>query len=83
MSVSKDGEITVIVVNNKEVSDQFNLSFEENISADLRRYVFDPATCVPTEKAERILSDKTVFVENSISDSIAPYSVIVYTNTKD
>ena len=83
MAVSKNGEITVIVVNNKEVKDEFNLSFEKNISAELRRYVFSPETCKPTEKAERILSDKRVFAQNSISDSIAPYSVTVYTNAKD
>lgn len=83
LAVSPEGEITVIVVNNKEDADEFNLSFEKSISADLRRYVFNPEKVQPTKKAERLLSDKTFFVDNGISESIDPYSVIVYTNVKD
>lgn len=83
LAVSKEGKITVIVVNNKEDADEFNLSFEKPLSADLRRYVFNPETVEPTEKPERIKADSTLSVENSISGEIAPYGVIVYTNVED
>jgi hypothetical protein len=83
LAVSKDGEITVIVVNNKDVEDEFNITFENPVTANLRRYVFCPKTCKPTEKAERILYDKTISVTENISDKIAPRSVIVYTNVED
>jgi len=83
MSVSKNGEITVIVVNNKEDADSFALSFDEPVSVDLRRYIFNPEICRPTENPVGIASDKTISVVDAISDEIAPYSVIVYTNVEE
>ena len=83
LAVSKEGKITVIVVNNKEVADEFTLSFEKPLSADLRRYVFNPEKVQPTENPERIKSDRIISVSDSITDEIAPYSVIVYTCAED
>ena len=83
LAVSKEGEITVIVVNNKEVADEFSLSFEKPLSADLRRYEFNPEKVQSTEKAERLKADATLSVSDNVSGKIAPYSVIVYTNAED
>ena len=82
LAISPEGEITVIVVNNKEVADEFNLTLENPISADLQRYVFNPESCVPTEKPQPIKADATISVNNTISDTIPPYGVIVYTDVK-
>ncbi len=83
MAVSKNGEITIIVVNNKEVADDFTLQLEQPIGATLRRYYFDPAQCTPDESATRLASDKEIEVTDSICDSISSYGIIVYTNMHD
>lgn len=84
MAVSKAGEITVIVVNCKEEADDFTISFEQPIQADFNRHVFDPATCVPDERAEIIGTDRVIEnVTNTLSDHIAAYGVTVYTTMKD
>jgi len=70
-------------VNNKEDADSFALSFDEPVSVDLRRYIFNPEICRPTENPVGIASDKTISVVDAISDEIAPYSVIVYTNVEE
>ena len=84
MSVSKEGDITVVVVNCKETPDEFTINFENAINTDLNRHSFDPAVCVPDENAEIIGTDK-VFknVETKLEDTIAPYGVKVYTTLKD
>lgn len=83
MSVSPEGEITVVVVNCKDVSDRFEIAFEKPVNASLNRHVFDPAICIPDEKAEIIGIDKVFHVTSTLSDKIAPYSVIVYTTHVD
>ena len=85
MSVSKDGEVTIVVVNSKDISEDFTITFEETLnSLNLNRHTFAPESCMPDEKAEIIGIDK-VFncVTNSLSDSIAPYGVTVYTTHLD
>jgi hypothetical protein len=85
MSVSPDGEITVIIVNCKDIDDEFILDFDKPLnSVNLNRHSFDPKICVPDEKAEIIGIDK-VFekVSTSLSDKISAYGVNVYTTHMD
>ena len=85
MSASPDGDITIVVVNNKGADDEFSITFDEALnSVNFNRHSFDPKICFPDEKAEIIGSDK-VFenVTNSLSDKIAAYGVSVYTTHID
>lgn len=83
MSVSKEGEVTVVVVNDQEGAEDFTLQFEVPLHKTLHRHRFDPATCVPDETASIIPADADFEVVDTITDSIAPYSVTVYTTHKD
>lgn len=80
MAVSKAGETTIIVVNNKEEAADFTLRLDQPIEATLRRYTFDPAVCRPDADAKRLESDGVVSLTDTVSGRIAPYGVIVYTN---
>lgn len=80
MAVSKTGETTIIVVNNKEDAADFTLQLDQPIKACLRRYTFDPATCQPDADAKRLKADGTVELTDTLCGRIAPYSVIVYTD---
>ena len=85
MAVSPNGEITVTVVNCKELADEFTINFDEALAGiNLNRHYFDPDTCRPDEKAEIIGTDK-VFenITDTLSDKIPAYGVIVYTTMKD
>lgn len=85
MSVSKDGEITVIVVNRKEEDDEFTINFEETLNGvSLNRHLFNPATCVPDKKADIIGTDK-VFenISSTLTDKIPAFGVAVYTTILD
>ena len=85
MSVSPNGDVTVVVVNNKPEDDEFTINFDKALNGiKLNRHAFNPATCVPDEKAEIIGVDK-VFenVTNLLSDKIAAYGVQVYTTHMD
>lgn len=83
MSISPSGDITVIVVNCKDESDDFEIDFEKALDSSLNRHSFDPNTIIPDEKAEIIKSDKTVTVNSSLKDTIAPFGVTVYTTIKE
>ncbi len=85
MSVSPDGDITVVVVNCKDIDAEFEISFERPLDfVNLNRHSFNPKTCVPDEKAEIIGIDK-VFenVNDTLSDKIPAYSVQIYTTHLD
>ena len=85
MAVSPNGEITVTVVNCKEEADEFTINFDKSLDGiTFNRHYFDPATCVPDEKAEIIGTDK-VFenITDTLSDTIPAYGVTVYTTMKD
>ena len=83
MAVSPNGDITVIVVNCKDESDDFEISFEKNINSNLNRYVFDPNTLIPDENAEMIKSDKSIAISSVLKDTISPFGVTVYTTIKE
>ncbi len=85
MSVSSQGDITIVVVNNKPFDDEFVITFDKALdSVKFNRHAFAPKTCVPDEKAEIIGVDK-IFenITESISDKIAAFGVQVYTTHLD
>lgn len=85
MSVAKDGNITIVVVNRKEEDDEYTVNFEKSLGGiSINRHLFNPATCIPDEKAEIIATDK-VFenIANSLTDKIPAFGVAVYTTMKD
>ena len=85
MSVSPEGEITLVVVNNKAFDDEFTITFDNALdSVNFNRHAFDPKTCTPNEKAEIIGVDK-IFegVTDVLTDKIAAYGVQVYTTHVD
>ncbi len=83
MSVNKDGEVTIVLANHKAESDNFTIELEEAVGKKFYRHYFDPKTLVRDEAATTIPSDKEIEVEDKLSDTIAPYGVIVYTTQKD
>ena len=85
MSVSPDGDITLVVVNCKDEDDEFMISFEKTLGdVSLNRHLFNPATCLPDEKAEIIMADK-IFknISTSLADEIPAFGVAVYTTMND
>ena len=83
MAVNKEGEITIALANHKAAADDFTIDFEAALGKTLRRHYFDPQTLLRDETAAIIPTDKEIFVEKSLSDTIAPYGVIVYTTQAD
>ena len=85
MALSENGDITIVVVNRKNEADEFTISFEETIGGiSLERHAFNPATCVPDEKAEIIGTDKVLDnVTTTLTDKIPAFGVQIYTTIKD
>ena len=83
LNVMADGNATVVVVNCRSQKKDFTLQFEQPVNYTFHRHCFNPKTVEPNEKADLILADKTLDpVTETLSDSIAPYSVTVYTTLK-
>lgn len=85
MSVSPKGDITIVVVNCKDIPDEFNIKFENDLKGiSLNRHSFNPSACIQNEKAEIIGTDK-IFenISESLSDKIPAYGVQVYTTHID
>ncbi len=85
MSVSPDGDITIVVVNNKPEEENFTISFDKALdNIKFNRHTFNPQICIPDEKAEMIGIDKiTEPITKTLTDNIAPFGVTVYTTMKD
>ncbi len=83
MNKMADGNVTVVVVNNKGTDEEFLVDFERELGLKLNRHSFDPKTCVLDEKAEIPAIDKTVEVGSGFTDTIAAYGVNVYTTYND
>ena len=80
-TVSKmpDGNISVLVINNKSRADDFTIDFGENLGVKLSRRLYDPETIIPDERAKQIEADKSIDVDSSLSDSLPAGGVAVYT----
>ena len=84
-TVSKmpDGNISVLVINNKSKADDFTVDFGEKLGVKLNRRLYDPETIVPDERAKQIEADKTFEVDSVLSDSLPAGGVAVYTTISD
>ncbi len=79
LSEMPDGNISLLVVNNKLAPDNFTVNFSKNLGVTFKRYLYNPKTIVPDETATLISADKTFYVSDFISDSLPGKSVAVYT----
>lgn len=82
VNVMADGNISVLAINSKYETDEFTLDFGEKIGKAFRRYVYDPEKIVPTEEAKMIEWDKELSVDNTLCDTLPPYSFAVYTTIR-
>ena len=80
-TVSKmpDGNISVLVINNKSKADDFTIDFGENLGVKLNRRLYDPATIKPDERAKQLEADSVFDVDDKLSDSLPAGGVAVYT----
>ena len=85
MSVAKNGDITVIVVNQKEQADEFALHFKVPLlGVVFYRHCFDPESCRPNKTAAFIGANKKIApVYELLCDVVPAYSVTVYTTRTD
>ncbi len=84
MNVLPDGNVTVVVVNNKPREDAFELTFEQPLGKTLHRHLFDPATLVPDETATLPGIDKTFTdVAETMADTMPAYGVAIYTTCEE
>lgn len=80
MNVLPDGNITIVVVNNKGRNDSFSVRFSNPVNISLNRRLFDPNTLVPDEKASLCDIDKNFEkITDTFSDEIPAYGIAVYT----
>lgn len=81
MNELSDGNVTIIVVNNKAQGEKFKITLQKPLKARLFCHRFNPKTVVPNEKAEILPSSGEIKLNGTeFFDSIAPYGVTVYTS---
>lgn len=80
-TVSKmpDGNISVLVINNKSRADDFTVDFGEKLGVKLNRRLYDPETIVPDERAKQLEVDKVFEVDSVLKDTLPAGGVAVYT----
>lgn len=83
MNILPDGNITLVVVNNKATSDEFVVNFDLAVNKTLYRHCFDPSAVVPNSQAILPGVDAEFKVEKTLKDSIRPFSVTIYTSCND
>jgi len=83
-TVSKmpDGNISVLVINNKSKADDFTIDFSEKLGVKLNRRLYDPETIVPDERAKQIEADLVFDVDVVLKDRLPAGGVAVYTTIK-
>ncbi len=83
LSIMPDGNLSLLVINNKLKEDSFTVDFGENLGLTLNRFVYNPETIKPDETATLLSSDKSFEVGSALSDTIPGKAVAVYTTYKD
>lgn len=80
-TVSKmpDGNLSILVINNKSKADDFSVYFGGKIGVKLNRRLYDPATISPDERAKQIEADSVFEVYDVLSDTLPAGGVAVYT----
>lgn len=83
MTKNSEGEVAVLVVNESKEEQKIEITFEEDLNTDLKRYSYNPATVVVSEVVPPLESDKTFTkVTNKIVDTIPAGGVYTYTNKR-
>jgi len=77
-----DGNISVLVINNKSKADDFTIDFSEKLGVKLNRRLYDPETIVPDERAKQIEADLVFDVDVVLKDRLPAGGVAVYTTIK-
>lgn len=83
MSEAPDGSVTILAVNDSDKAENLTVNLEKALNKTLYRYLYDPATIIPDEKATPIPCDKTFDdVQTSFTDTLPPHAVVAYTSKK-
>lgn len=81
ITVSPEGKIGIAVVNTFDGEREFELNLSQSLgSVKLQKRVYDPATIEPNAEAKPLAPVGEITVDNKISDTLAPYSLVVYSN---
>ena len=81
ITVSPEGKIGIAVVNTFDGEREFELNLSKSLgSVKLQKRVYDPATIEPNAEAKQLAPVGEITVDNKISDTLAPYSLVVYSN---
>lgn len=78
VSVMPDGNISVAVVNNKSLPENFSLQFSKTLDVRLKRRLYNPEKIQPNEKAELIQPDCEFECGDTITDLLPANSLVVY-----
>ncbi len=79
MVTNPDGNITVLLVNEDNTAEDFEITFETPISSDLNCYIYNPETVEPNEKIIPLKADFTINnVTNTIKGKIPAFGVMAY-----
>lgn len=82
MVKNPDGNLTVLLVNETECAEEFNITFEEDINVKFNCYMYDPAKVICDEKIPEL---KAEFTTENIIDSlkgIIPAGGVIAYSTK-
>lgn len=79
VAIMPDGNFSLLVVNNKEQSEEILVDFGVRLGLKLNRRLYSPETVAPNENAEIIKTDKILDVGSTLSDFLPSGAVVVYT----
>jgi len=82
LSRMPDGNVSLLVINNKTKPDTFTVEFGEDLGLVLERRLYDPATIVPDASARMLDPDMTVEAGTSLTDTLPGGGVAVYTTIR-
>lgn len=83
LSKMPDGNVSVLIINNKSKSDNFIIDLGEKLGVKLNRCLYDPAKIVPHERAKQIEADSVFEVDSILQDTLPAGGVAVYTTIKN
>ena len=81
VTVSPEGKVGIAVINTFDGEKEFELNLSGSLgSVKLQKRIYNPVTIEPTEDAKQLAPIGEVTVDNKLSDTLPPYSVVVYSN---
>lgn len=82
MSQEPNGKLTVLVVNNSGMEQEIYLTFENNVTATLNRYIYNPAVATGAPGIPALEKPAEITVDGSITDVLPAGAVVAYTNMR-